>query len=284
MLIVNNISIFALIMKKDLSGQTVVITGASSGIGLALAEQAYEQGANIGVCARNLDKLKVAYQNFDESRIYLESVDVSKEEECQSFIENTISKFGTVHVLINNAGISMRALFEDLELSVLKNLMDINFWGTVYCTHYALKEIIKNKGTIVGISSVAGFRGLPGRTGYSASKFAMQGFLETLRTELLYKGVNVMWVAPGFTSSNIRNTALAADGSSQKETPLDESKLMSAEKCASIIWKGVHKRKRTIVMTFIGKLTVLLNKIFPKLSDKLVFNHFTKEPDSPLKK
>lgn len=271
-------------MENNLSGQTVVVTGASSGIGFALANQAYNQGANIAVCARNLQKLEEAYQDLDPKRVYLQSVDVSIEKECEDFIKGAIATFGTIHVLINNAGISMRALFEDLELDVIRNLMDINFWGTVYCTHFALKEIIKNKGTIVGISSVAGFRGLPGRTGYSASKFAMQGFLETLRTELLYKKVNVMWVAPGFTSSNIRNTALAADGSSQKETPLKESELMSADECASIIWKGVRKRKRTIVMTLIGKSTVLLNKFFPKFMDKMVFNHFAKEANSPLKK
>lgn len=271
-------------MKNNLIGQTVMVTGASSGIGLSLATQAYSQGANIAICARNIEKLQAAYAAFDPSRMLLQAVDVSKEEECEQFVAQTIQKFGTIHVLINNAGMSMRALFEDLDLQVLRNLMDINFWGTVYCTHYALPEIIKNKGTIVGISSVAGFRGLPGRTGYSASKFAMQGFLETLRTELLYKKVNVMWVAPGFTSSNIRNTALSADGSAQKETPLEESKLMSAEECASIIWKGVHQRKRTIVMTLIGKSTVFLNKWWPKFMDKMVFKHFEKETDSPLKR
>lgn len=271
-------------MKNNLKDKVVIITGASSGIGLALATQAYEQGANIAVCARNEAKLKTAFEGFDANRVYLQSVDVSKEEECQSFIENTQLKLGSIDILINNAGISMRALFEDLDLDVLRKSMDINFWGTVYCTHYALQDIIKNKGSIIGISSVAGFRGLPGRTGYAASKFAMQGFLETLRTELLYKNVNVMWVAPGFTSSNIRNTALSADGSSQKETPLDESKLMSAEECASIIWKGIHKKKRTVIMTLIGKSTIFLNKFFPKFIDRMVFNHFAKEVNSPLKK
>lgn len=271
-------------MKNNLKDKVVIITGASSGIGLALASQAYEQGANIAVCARNEEKLKTAFANYDNAKIHLQSVDVSKEEECQSFIENTKSKFGSIDILINNAGISMRALFEELDLDVLRKSMDINFWGTVYCTHYALQDIIQNKGSIIGISSVAGFRGLPGRTGYAASKFAMQGFLETLRTELLYKNVNVMWVAPGFTSSNIRNTALSADGSSQKETPLDESKLMSAEECASIIWKGIHKRKRTVIMTLIGKSTIFLNKFFPKFMDRMVFNHFAKEANSPLKK
>ena len=162
--------------------------------------------------------------------------------------------------------------------------MDVNFWGAVYCTKFALASVTERKGVIAGISSIAGYRGLPCRTGYSASKFAMQGFLESLRTELLHSGVNVMWVSPGFTSSNIRNVARTADGKLQSETPLDEKKLMSAETCAKIILEGVEKRKRTVIMTGQGKLTVWLNKLFPSFADKMVYNHFANEPDSPLKK
>lgn len=161
--------------------------------------------------------------------------------------------------------------------------MDINFWGCVYCTRYALKELQKNNGTVVGISSIAGYRGLPGRAGYSASKFAMQGFLEVLRTENLNSGLHVMWVAPGFTASNIRKTALDNQGNAQSETPLKESKLMTAEEVSDRILKAIIKKKRTRIMTFQGKLTVLMNKLFPSLTDKLVYNHFKKETGSPLK-
>ena len=271
-------------MSYSLQNKVVVITGASSGIGKALAEIAYQKGAKIAVCARDEKKLQEAFATFETSRILTMKTDVADEQSCNDFINATINKFGGVDVLINNAGMSMRALFQDLDLSVLKNLMNINFWGTVYCTKAAVDSIVARKGTIVGISSIAGFRGLPGRTGYSSSKFAMQGFLESLRTELLHTGANVMWVAPGFTSSNIRNTALAANGKAQKETPLDESKLMSSEECAGIILAGVEKKKRTIVMTSQGKLTVFLNKFMAKMMDNIVFNHFLKEPDSPLKK
>ncbi|HTO16183.1 MAG TPA: SDR family oxidoreductase [Edaphocola sp.] len=277
------IFIFArIIILMTLKNKVVAITGASSGIGKALALDALSRGAKVAVCARNIEKLKDTYKSFSE--ILLVQADVSKKEDCFNFILAIEDKWDRIDILINNAGNSMRALFEDLDVKVLEELMAVNFWGTVYATKAALPSIIKNKGTIVGVSSIAGYRGLPGRTGYSASKFAMQGFLECLRTELLYKSVNVMWVAPGFTNSNIRNTALAADGNAQQETPLDESKLMSAEQCAQIILNGIEKRKRTIVMTTQGKLTVLLNKFFPKLMDKIVFNHFAKEADSPLKK
>ena len=145
---------------------------------------------------------------------------MSRENDCRNFIETIVAQWGGIDILINNAGISMRALFEDADLNVIRELMDINFWGTVFCTKYALPYIRRKKGMVIGVSSIAGYRGLPGRTGYSSSKFAMQGFLEALRTELLHTGVHVMWVCPGFTSSNIRNVARSADGSPQKETPL----------------------------------------------------------------
>ena len=267
---------------SSLKNKVVVITGASSGIGKALAEAALAQGAKVAVCARNPDKLHATFPKSDNLLCF--KADVSKELECAAFIENVAIKWSAIDVLINNAGMSMRALFEDVDLSVIKNLMDINFWGTVYCTKYALPALMKSKGVVVGVSSIAGYRGLPGRTGYSASKFAMQGFLESLRTEMLHTGVHVMWVSPGFVASNIRNVALSSDGTAQAETPLDESKLMSAEECARIIISGMEKRKRSIVMTTQGKLTVLINKLFPSLADKLVYNHFLNEPDSPLKK
>src|SRR5207253_4096361 len=137
--------------------------------------------------------------------------------------------FGRIDILINNAGISMRAEVAETDLDTIKRVMDINFWGTVYCSKFALDEIIKAKGTIVGVSSIAGYRGLPGRSGYSASKAAVNSFLEVLRTEMLDTGVNVMWVCPGFTTSNIRNAALNKDARPQGETPMDEESMMSAQ-------------------------------------------------------
>jgi short-subunit dehydrogenase len=201
---------------------------------------------------------------------------VSKEADCRNFIDAVVKTFGTVDILINNAGISMRSMVADVELDTLRKVMDINFWGTVYCTKFALPYITQNKGTIAGISSIAGYRGLPGRSGYSASKFAVNGWLEALRTELLESGVNVMWVCPGFTASNIRNAALNADGNAQGESPLDEGKLMTAEECATHILSAIEKRKRTLVLTGKANRTVYLNRFFPALADKLVRNFFFK--------
>ena len=215
--------------------------------------------------------------------VYAVPTDVSKNNDCKNLIKKTIDEYGNIDILINNAGISMRALFEDLDLKVLKNLMDINFWGTVFCTKYALPYLLKSKGSVVGVSSIAGFKGLPGRTGYSASKFAIHGFLETLRTENLKKNLHVLIACPGFTNTNIRRTALNKNGSQQGETPRDEDKMMSPEEVAVRIRKAVEKRKRTLILTTQGKMTVLLNKLFPKLMDKMVYNHMAKEPDSPFK-
>jgi len=269
-----------------LRDKVVIITGASSGIGMACAYEFAAQGAKIVLAARNLDRLIAIENDMKSKEIDVLSVktDVSIEQDCESMINSTIEKFGRIDVLVNNAGISMRAMFKDLDLSVMKNLMDVNFWGTVYCTKYALPYLTSTKGSVVGVISVAGFLGLPARTGYSASKYAVRGFLDTLRVETLKEGLNVLVVAPGFTASNIRKTALVADGSQQGETPRNESGMMSAEDCAKHIVKAVKKRKSELVLTFIeGKLSVFLKKWCPRLLDKLTYNHMAKEPNSPLK-
>lgn len=271
-------------MNQAFKNKTVLITGATSGIGKALAIAMLQAGARVAICARNESKLIALKSELNHQYLLTIQADVSIEADCERFIQTAFEAFGSIDILINNAGISMRALFKDLDLSVLKESMDVNFWGTVYCSKYALPHILASKGSIVGISSIAGYKGLPCRTGYSSSKFAMQGFLESLRIELLYEGVNVMWVSPGFVSSNIRNTALGANGKAQAETPLDESKLMPAEECARLILKAISKRKRTLIMTGEGKLTVWINKFCPRFVDRRVYKHFAKEADSPLKK
>ncbi|MHB1922130.1 MAG: SDR family oxidoreductase [Chitinophagaceae bacterium] len=270
-------------MEHDFMDKVIVITGGSSGIGRALVECFKNKGAKVSTCGRNMQSLETLKKDPSYENLFIFQADVAIEEDCRKFIHATLHHYGRIDVLINNAGISMRALFHELEtLDTLKKIMDTNFWGTVYCTKYALPALLKSKGTIVGISSIAGYRGLPGRTGYSASKFAMQGFLEALRTENLKTGIHVMWVSPNFTTSNIRNTALNKNGVPQGETPLEEGSLMSAEEVAEIIIKAIIRKKRNFVMTFMGKLTVFLNKIVPGLTDQLVFNHFKKEPGSPL--
>lgn len=269
-----------------MKGKVIIITGASSGIGEALALKFGREGSKVVLAARSVDKLQEVAEQIRQSGgdALTVACDVAKEADCKALMEQAVAKFGRIDSLINNAGISMRALLQESDTSVIDRVMQVNFYGTLYCTKYALDEIVKAKGHIVGVSSIAGYRGLPGRSGYSASKFAMQGFLESLRTELLHKGVHVLVACPGFTASNIRNVALTADGSNQGESPLAEGKLMTSEEVANHIYKAMVRRKRTLILTTQGKMTVLLNKLFPKMMDKIVFNHFAKEPNSPLAK
>lgn len=268
-----------------MEGKVVVITGASSGIGKALAFEFSGKGSKVVLGARNHDNLKKVADEINQQggeAVYCVA-DVSNENDCKNLILTGVEKYGKIDILINNAGISMRATFNDLKLDVLKQLMDINFWGTVYCTKQALPFLLETKGSVVGVSSIAGLKGLPGRTGYSASKFAMNGFMETLRIENLKTGLHVLMAFPGFTASNIRNTALAADGSMQGESPRDEGKMMTAEEVANHIYKAVIKRKNRIILTSQGKLTFWINKFFPNWLDKQVYKHMAKEPDSPFK-
>jgi len=269
-----------------LNEKVVIITGASSGIGKALAIDFAQRGANLVVAARNY----VALCELTDSLIKQYNIkavavqcDVTVQSDCEYLIKQAMLTFGQIDVLINNAGISMRSLFKDVEIDVLKRVMDINFWGTVYCTKYALPELLKSKGSLVGVSSVAGYKGLPGRSGYSASKFAMNGFLEVLRVENLHNGLHVLTACPGFTASNIRFTALSKDGTQQGESTLEEDKMMTAEEVARRIADGVENRTRTLIMTRQGKLAVLLSKFVPALLDKLVYKTFAKEKDSLLK-
>ncbi|MBM3922824.1 MAG: SDR family oxidoreductase [Sphingomonadales bacterium] len=264
-------------MEQSFNNKVVAITGGTDGIGKALVQAMLAKGATVATCARNQDKLYQLQTQNAGAPLLTVVADVSKENDCRHFIESTLHAFGKIDILINNAGISMRALFADAEIDVIRKLMDVNFYGALCCTKYALDSIIKQKGVIVGVSSIAGYRGLPGRTGYSASKFALQGWLESLRTEMLDKGVNVMWVCPGFTTSNIRQAALNEKAEAHGETSMDEEKMMSAATCADHIVKAIEERKRTLILTFNGIRTVWLNKLFPKLTDKLVHRFFFKK-------
>jgi dehydrogenase/reductase SDR family member 7B len=266
-----------------LKEKVVIITGASSGIGLACAKIFSARKYNVTITGRDESKLREAENTVrkEGGEVLAVISDVSVEADCKKIIDETISRFGRIDVLINNAGMSMRGLFENTNLDVLRKVVDTNFWGTVYCTKFALPHLLVSKGSVVGVSSIAGKKGLPGRTGYSASKYAMEGFLESLRTENLNNGLHVLVACPGFTATNIRNTALGPVGMPQKESPRDETSMMSADRVAELIYKAVVRRKRDLVLTLNGKITLLLDKFIPGFMDKMVYRHLAKEKDSP---
>lgn len=281
-------------MKKEFfKDKVIIVTGASSGIGLASVKLFAACGAKVVMAARSFDRLeaeaagiasKCVSDGLPEPQLLCVKADMTVEEECKALIDRTVERFGRIDVLVNNAGMSMRANFIDLDLSVIRRLMDVNFWGTVYCTKYALPWLLESKGSVVGVISIAGFAGLPGRTGYSASKYAIRGFLDTLRMEHLHDGLHVMVFAPGFTASNVRFAALTADGTPQGKTPRDEGKMMTAEAVALHLAKGLYRRKSELILTPIGKLTVFLHNLFPRLTDRLEYIYMSKEPDSPVKR
>ncbi len=269
-----------------LKNKVAIITGGSSGIGRALANELGKEGCKIIITGRNLDRLQDTSVELSSKGIdnHIVVADSGIEEDNRRIIAETIYHYGKIDIVINNAGMTMRSMFEDVNIDkTIRKVMDVNFYGALYLTQQALPFIKKSKGTIVGISSIAGFRGLPVRSGYSASKFALNGFLEALRTELLHTGVNVLTASPGFTASNIRYAAIDGDGQVSNETVREEEKMMTAEECAIHIVKAIKKRKRSLVLTKEGLLTFWLNKFFPGLVDKLVYTNLSKEKNSPLK-
>ena len=268
-----------------LKDKVVIVTGATSGIGEACAIVFGKAGAKVVITGRSQVKIDNTLKMLHLSGIEAVGVlaDAGSAEDNQKIADEALRHFGKIDILINNAGISMRALFEEMDLTVFHKVMDTNFWGSVYATKYCLPEILNNKGSIIGVSSINGFRGTPARTAYTASKHAMNGFFESLRTEVMKRGVHILVACPGFTASNIRNNALTADGTVQGESPREEEKMMTANEVAEAILSATIKRKRDLVLTRQGKLAVFLNKWVPGLMDGIVYNHMAKEKDSPFK-
>ncbi len=261
-----------------------VITGGSSGIGRALVHKYAQEGYAVVFTGRNEERMKGVekeLKNSEHGEYLALRLDAASKEANQELIDRTIEAFGRLDVLVCNAGVSMRALFSDLDIDVFEQVMKINFFGALYATKFALPHILKSKGSIIAISSINGWRGTPARTAYTASKFAMQGFYEALRTEVMKQGVHIMVVCPSFTGTNIRNHALSVDGDVQGESPRDESKMMSTEEVAIKIFRAMKKRKRDRIFTVYGWLTIFLNKWMPGKMDTIVYNVMKKEPGSP---
>ena len=190
--------------------------------------------------------------------------------DCQAIVSGAIVAFGRLDTLVNNAGATMWARFEDIaDMSILQRIMQVNYMGAVYCTHYALPHLRATRGRIVGISSLAGRTGVPTRTGYAASKHAMAGFFDSLRIELAGSGVSVTMIYPGFVSTGIRENATGPDGKAIGVSPVNEGDVMSAEVCARRIVTAIERREREVVMTARGKVGQWLKLIAPGLVDRI---------------
>jgi short-subunit dehydrogenase len=270
---------------NSLHNKNIIITGASSGIGKALAIEAALCNANIVLASRQIEKLEKLKTEIKtkNSKIICVKTDVTNLKDCENLIHQTIKHLGGIDILINNAGISMRAPFENVQLSVLEEIMNVNYWGSVYCTRAALPELIKNKGSLVAVSSVTGFKGLPGRTGYASSKFAINGLFESIRMEYMNRGLHTLIACPGFTSSDIRKNARIADGTKQINSPGDETRMDRAQDVARDILQAIRDRKDFMLTNRQGKKIYWINKFFPKFLERKIHDAISKEPNSPIK-
>ncbi len=254
------------------NNKVVIITGASEGIGRALSLKFAEQKAKVVISARNenrLNELKSEIESLGASALAVPT-DVTDKNACKNLIESTIEEYGQIDVLVNNAGRTMWISFEDIEdLSIFKQIMDLNYLGCVYCTYFALKYLKKSKGQIVGVSSVSGLNGVPSRTAYAASKHAMFGFFDSLRIELKDTGVSVTMIAPDFVLSEIHKRALDGSGNSLGKSPMQESKIMTADECSLLIINAIEKRDRILITSLRGKLGRWMKLIIPSVVDKI---------------
>lgn len=258
--------------RLPFTNNVVIVTGASEGIGHQLALQLANQGACLVLAARTVEKLEEVAEQCRQSgsHVLVIPTDVAHQQQCQNLIEKTVREYGSIDTLINNAGISMWARFEEIEdLSLLEHIMRVNYFGSVYCTYYALPYLKKSLGRIVGISSLTGKAGVPTRTGYAASKHAMAGFFDSLRIELAEYGISVTMIYPGFVATEVRKRACGADGKPLEGSLLNETEVMTVESCAKLILKAAAKRKRELVMTRRGRIGLWLKLIAPRLVDRM---------------
>lgn len=258
----------------SLKNKTVWITGASSGIGRALVHEAARHGANVILSARNLTELKKVQKEAGlsaENSLIL-PLDLSKYKQLAIPVGKALKKFGGVDVLINNGGISQRSLAHETELKVFEDIMAVNYFGNIALTLALLPSMRARKSGIIStVSSVAGKFGTPMRTGYSASKFATNGFYEALRAENYRENIQVSIIMPGFVRTNVSLNALTADGKKQGKMDAGQGKGMSPEECARRAIKGLLKGKNEIYIGgFKEMLAVTMSKLFPNLFAKII--------------
>lgn len=261
------------------TNKIIIITGASSGIGKELALKLSEKNSKLVLASRNKQRLnevaELCIKNGSEALVV--TADVGKKEDCKNIVDQTVKRFGAIDVLINNAGLTMWADFDTVtNLKALEQIMQVNFFGSMYLTHFALPLLIKSKGQIVGVSSLTGKTGIPTRSIYAASKHAMAGFFDTLRIELKEKDVAVTMIYPGFVSTEVRERALNSDGVPLGKSPVKEKEVMTVEKCVRLMLPVIEKRKRELVMTTRAKIGLWLKMIAPELTDNIALKAIRK--------
>lgn len=267
--------------SRPFKDNVVVVTGASSGIGRALALELAEHGAWLVLAARSAERItEVAGLCRERSaRAVAVPTDVAVRADCARLMEHAVTEYGRIDTLVNNAGISMWARFDEItDLDLFERLMDVNYFGSVACTHYALPHLKRSRGRIVGVSSVTGLAGVPTRTGYGATKHALAGFFDSLRIELADSGVSVTMIYPDFVASEMRERALGTDGRPLGTSPVDERRIMTAEECACRMVVAMAGRRRELVTSGRARLGRWLKLIAPSVLDGIARRAIEKTP------
>lgn len=266
-------------MKNVFAGKVIAVTGGASGIGLAICRRFGREGVRVALLDMNKGEASRQAAALQASGVEAKAFtcDVSSEKQCLQTIQDVIDTFGGIDFLINNAGITQRSAFVDTDTSVYRKVMDVNFFGALYCTKAAIKSLIDRQGAIVVTSSHAGYAPLLGRTGYSASKHALHGFFESLRTEVKGMGVHVMMLCPGFTKTHLQDRALDGDGSVSRHPQSKVGAEDTPEHVAQAVFKGVIKRKRMVVLTPTGKMTYFISRLAPGLYEKIMASMLKEE-------
>jgi short-subunit dehydrogenase len=253
-------------------GRTIVVTGASVGIGRALCRTLAPQRPKLVLASRDEAKLEevAAECRALGAQALAVPTDVGVEAQCRALVERATAHFGGLDVLVNNAGLSMWARFDELtDLAIYERIMRVNYLGCVWLTHAALPHLKRSRGQVVVVGSLLGLTGAPTRTGYSASKHALMGFYDSLRIELMGTGVSITMVAPDFVVTEIHRRSEGADGRPLGETPMQESKIMTAEACAAMILRGMERRQRLVIGSLRGRLGRIVRIFAPGLIDRV---------------
>jgi dehydrogenase/reductase SDR family member 7B len=252
---------------RQVRGSTVIITGATSGIGRETAREFARAGARVVAAGRREDRLRELVTEIEGTggAALAVGTDVADAAQVDRLIERTIERFGVVDTLVNNAGIGMAARFEEQSIADFRRVMDVNFWGAVYACKAALPHMRAQAsgGLIINISSIMGKRGLPYETAYCASKFAMAGFSEALRTEVMAQGIDVSTIFPGAVESEIWETT-------ENRTGLDMASMLPkfpARELARIIVQDARVPQPEIVMALDAQVVDFLNTLAPGIMD-----------------
>jgi short-subunit dehydrogenase len=254
--------------RHKIAGSRILITGASQGIGKALAEAAARRGGKVLAAARSEELLRELAQQVQTAGGVLETVqaDVTSPEDRRRMVETAVRCFGGLDILINNAGIGATGHFAEVSPERLRKIMEVNFFGLTETTRACLPLLRKgNRPAIVNISSIAGKRGIPARSEYSASKFAVQGFSEALRAELAKHDIDVLVICPGLTQTNFSQNMIEQ----KARLPMDHMRGMTPQQVAEATLRAIEKGKNEITLTFQAKLIALISRFFPGLADRI---------------